>query len=47
MNSKNILFKNFQINKKTTKIKKILTKILKEDNKIINSLSKNYSDSYL
>ncbi len=47
MNSKNILFKNFQINKKTTKIKKILTKILKEDNKIINSLSKNYSDSYI
>ena len=47
MNSKNILFKNFQINKKTTKIKKILTKILKEDNKIINSLSKNYIDSYI
>tara|TARA_B100000886_G_scaffold251224_1_gene177276 strand:- start:1821 stop:2972 length:1152 start_codon:yes stop_codon:yes gene_type:complete len=47
MNSKNILFKNFHINKKTTKIKKILTKILKEDNKIINSLSKNYSDSYI
>ena len=47
MNSKNILFKNFQVKKKTTKIKKILTKILKEDNKIINSLSKNYSDSYI
>ena len=46
MNHKNILFKNFKLNKKTSSTKKILTNLLKEDNKILQSLSKNYSDSY-
>ncbi|MBD1152549.1 glucose-6-phosphate isomerase [Pelagibacterales bacterium SAG-MED22] len=46
MNHKNILFKNFKLNKKTSNTKKILTNLLKEDNKILQSLSKNYSDSY-
>ena len=45
MYSKNILFKNFKIKKKKN-IKKILTKLLKEDNKILHSLGKNYEDSY-
>ena len=46
MNHKNILFKNFKLNKKTINTKKILTELLKEDNKILQSLSNNYSDSY-
>ena len=46
MNHKNILFKNFKLNKKTINTKKILTELLKEDNKILQSLSANYSDSY-
>ena len=46
MNHKNILFKNFKLNKKTINTKKILTELLKEDNKILQSLSTNYSDSY-
>ena len=46
MNHKNILFKNFKLNKKTLNTKKILSKLLKEDNKILQSLSANYSDSY-
>ena len=46
MNHKNILFKNFKLNKKTLNTKKILSKLLKEDNKILQSLSTNYSDSY-
>lgn len=32
--------------KKTINTKKILTELLKEDNKILQSLSNNYSDSY-
>ena len=47
MNHKNILFKNFKCNKKTLNTKNILTKLLKEDNKILHSLSTNYSDSYI
>ncbi len=46
MNSKSILFKNFKVSKKTSNAKKLLTKLLKEDNKIIHSLYKNYKDSY-
>ena len=46
MNHKNILFKNFKLKKKTINTKKILTELLKEDNKILQSLSNNYSDSY-
>tara|TARA_B100000886_G_scaffold223546_1_gene155550 strand:+ start:674 stop:1825 length:1152 start_codon:yes stop_codon:yes gene_type:complete len=46
MNTKNILFKNFKVNKKTSNIKKILNELLKEDNKIIHSLNRNYRDSY-
>ena len=46
MNHKNIHFKNFKLNKKTINIKKILTNLLKEDNKILQSLSNNYIDSY-
>ena len=46
MKNKNILFKNFKLHKKTINTKKILTELLKEDNKILQSLSNNYSDSY-
>ena len=46
MKNKNILFKNFKLDKKNIKTKKILTELLKEDNKILQSLSNNYSDSY-
>ena len=46
MKNKNILFKNFKLTKKTINTKKILTELLKEDNKILQSLSNNYSDSY-
>ena len=46
MKNKNILFKNFKLDKKTINTKKILTELLKGDNKILQSLSNNYSDSY-
>ncbi len=46
MKNKNILFKNFKLDKKIINTKKILTELLKEDNKILQSLSNNYSDSY-
>ena len=46
MKNKNILFKNFKPDKKNINTKKILTELLKEDNKIFQSLSNNYSDSY-
>ena len=46
MSSKNILFKNFKYNKKTSGTKKILTELLREDNKILQSLNAKYSDSY-
>ena len=47
MKNKNILFKNFKLDKKTINTKKILTELLKEDNKILQSLSNNYSDGYI
>ncbi|MDC3099437.1 glucose-6-phosphate isomerase [Candidatus Pelagibacter sp.] len=46
MNSKNILFKNFKFNKKILNTKKKLTELLKEDNKILQSLGSSYRDSY-
>ncbi len=46
MKNKNILFKNFKLDKKNINTKKILIELLKEDNKILHSLSNNYSDSY-
>ena len=46
MKNKNILFKNFKLGKKNINTKKILIELLKEDNKILHSLSNNYSDSY-
>ncbi len=46
MKNKNILFKNFKLDKKIINTKKILTELLKGDNKILQSLSNNYSDSY-
>ena len=46
MKNKNILFKNFKLDKKNINTKKILTELLKEDNKILQSLSNNYSNSY-
>ena len=46
MKNKNILFKNFKLDKKNINTKKILIELLKEDNKILQSLSNNYSDSY-
>ena len=46
MKNKNILFKNFKLDKKTINTKKIFSELLKEDNKILQSLSNNYSDSY-
>ncbi len=47
MYSKNIFFKNFKIKKETSNIKKILAKLLKEDNQILYSLGKDYKDSYI
>ena len=47
MHSKNIFFKNFKIKKKTSNIKKILAKLLKDDNQILYSLGKDYKDSYI
>ena len=46
MHSKSILFNNFKLKKKTSHIKKLLSKLLKEDNQILYSLGKNYKDSF-
>ena len=46
MLSKNIIFKNFQLIKSSTKIKKLLKELLKENNDVIKSLNKNYKDSF-
>ena len=45
MLTNNIKFKNFQIQKKLH-IDKILRFLLKENNQVINSLRKNYKDSF-
>ena len=46
MHSKNILFNNFKLKTKTSYIKKLLSKLLNEDNQILHSLGKNYKDSF-
>ncbi len=46
MNYKNIIFKNFQFNKKNPRVQKLLGNILKENSQILLSLSKNYLDSF-
>ncbi len=46
MHSKNILFNNFKLKTKTLHIKKLLSKLLNEDNQILHSLGKNYKDSF-
>ena len=46
MHSKNILFNNFKLKKKTSHIKKLLSKLLNENNQILHSLGKNYKDSF-
>ena len=46
MNNKNIIFKNFQLNKKNSRVQKLLGNILKEHSQILLSLSKNYLDNF-
>jgi glucose-6-phosphate isomerase len=46
MNDKNIVFKNFKLNKKNPNVKKLLGIILKENSQILLSLSKNYLDNF-
>jgi len=46
MLTSNIDFKNFKTKNNTKKIKKILKKILQEDNEVIKSLRKTYKNSY-
>ena len=46
MNGKNIIFKNFKLKKKNLKIEKKLQEIIKENNQILISLSKVYSDKF-
>ena len=46
MLTKNIFFKNFALKKKNKKISLLFNNLLKEDNEIINSLKKDYKDSY-
>ena len=46
MVTSNIDFKNFKTKNNTKKIKKILKKILQEDNEVIKSLRKTYKNSY-
>ena len=47
MLTQNISFKKFQVKKKNFKVKKFLTKLLKENNQILLSLSKDYEDSFI
>ncbi|MDA8867103.1 glucose-6-phosphate isomerase [Candidatus Pelagibacter sp.] len=46
MLTRNIDFKNFKIKKNPLKVKKELKKLLKENNEVIKSLSKDYKNSY-
>ena len=46
MLTKNINFKNFDLNKPQKKVSNILKRLLKEDNQILDSLKENYKDSY-
>mgnify|MGYP001265204366 FL=1 len=44
--TKNISFKNYKTFKKSKKILNILNQIKKEDNKVLESMKKNYGDSF-
>ena len=44
--TKNISFKNYKTSKKNKKILNILNQIKKEDNKVLESMKKNYGDSF-
>ena len=46
MFTKNIIFKNFQNNKKNNSIKYLLISLLKQNNEVIRSLSSSYKNSY-
>jgi len=46
MFTKNIIFKNFQNNKKNNSIKYLLISLLKQNNEVIKSLSSSYKNSY-
>ena len=46
MISKNINFKNFKLKNKNQKLKQNLISILSEENEVINSLKRNYKNSY-
>ena len=46
MFTKNIIFKNFQNNKKNNSINHLLISLLKQNNEVIRSLSSSYKDSY-
>ncbi len=46
MLTKNIEFKNFKVRKSDKKIFYLLKKLLKEENEILNSLKKNYKDTF-
>ena len=50
MSKKNIIFKNFSLKNKSINqikdLKKIFKGLLKEENQVLNSLKKNYKNSY-
>ena len=46
MLTKNIYFKNFKVKKNNSKIKRILSSLIKEKNEVLLSMSKNYKNSF-
>ena len=46
MFTKNISFKNFKVKKNNSKIKRILSSLIKEKNEVLISMSKNYKNSF-
>ena len=46
MFTKNIYFKNFKVKKNNSKIKRILSSLIKEKNEVLLSMSKNYKNSF-
>ena len=46
MLTKNISFKNFKVKKNNSKIKRILSSLIKEKNEVLISMSKNYKNSF-
>ena len=46
MFTKNISFKNFKVKKNNSKIKRILSSLIKEKNEVLLSMSKNYKNSF-